>query len=317
MADSYKCDICGEEFDSERGLHIHEGRVHGGEADEKDVENNTEAQADEDIEDIDLTETVEPSDSGSVQIPLRLAFLTVFVLGVAVGLSSGLLASGSGLNIPGTQTGNAPSNNGTGGSGSNSPPGIKTGVSVSGLTYKNDPVMGKKDAPVTMVMYEDFECPYCERFESNTFPRIKTNYIDTGKVKVVWKDYPLPPRIHPWAKDAAHVMECVYQEGGNDTFWSVKKKVYDNQKVVSSSNVDSKIKDWASQEGVSKSAIQSCLDSGVASAINEDKSEGRNKGISGTPGFLIYRSNSDSATRVVGAQPYSRFVDVLDSELNK
>lgn len=320
MADSYKCDKCGEEFDSERGLHIHEGQVHEDEIEESETDETENTTETVETEDIDFDDTVEPSGSGTLQVPMRLAFLTVFVLGVAVGLSSGLLAAGSDLGVPGAQslTGPAPAGNGTadgGGDGGGSPRGVTTGVSVSDLSNGDDPVLGQEDAPVTMVMYEDFQCPFCKRFEENTFPKIESNFVESGDLKIVWKDYPIPQLGHDWAEAAAYAMECVYREGGNEPFWNVKEKVFANQDSLTTSTVTSEIKSWASQEGVSESAVQSCIDSGVDSEIQEDKQEGANKGVSGTPSFLIYSSNSDSATRVVGAQPYSRFVDVINSKL--
>ncbi|MFB6114680.1 MAG: DsbA family protein [Candidatus Nanohalobium sp.] len=312
MAENYTCDKCGEEFDSERGLHIHIGQVH-------DQEIDTEKEKAEDVEvlggehDESEEEGSFPLDAKTVQVPVELALLSVFVLGIAVGLSSGLMVAGSGFSL-GTMNPSAPSGADNGGSPTGSQDG-GSGVSVADLSFKDDPVMGQEDAPVTMVMWEDFECPFCKRFEQNTFPRIKTNYIDTGKVKVVWKDFPLPERIHPWADEAAYAMECVYREGGNDVFWSLKKKIFDNQATLTKATVQDQIKTWAAEKGVSKSAVQSCLDSGVKSEIQEDMKAGQTRGISGTPGFLIYKSNSDTATKVVGSQPYSRFVDVFKNKL--
>lgn len=311
MADNYTCEKCGEEFDSERGLHIHEGQVHEEETEEKHSEETMASK--------------EPSkNSRSVEIPLRLGFLTVFVLGVAVGLSSGLLMANTNLAPTGTQTANgeAPTGDGGGGDGGGSPRGVTEGVSISALENGNDPVIGQEDAPVTLVMYEDYQCPFCKQFETNTFPKIESNFVDSGDVKIVWKDNPIPQLGHDWAEPAAYAMECVYREGGKEPFWNVKQKVFSEaetttrgEEFFTTENIQSKIKDYASDEGVSESAVQSCIDSGVEGAIQEDKQEGSETGVSGTPSFLIYSSNSDSATRIVGAQPYSRFVDVINSKL--
>lgn len=174
-------------------------------------------------------------------------------------------------------------------------------------SFEDEPVMGSEDANVTMVMYEDLQCPFCKRFESDTFPKIESNYVETGELKVVWKDFPMP-QIHNWAEDAATTMECVYREGGDETFWSVKDKVFENQDGITESNVKSKIKFWAEEEGLESSAVDSCLENeNPLEEVNEDTDEGREAGISGTPGFLI------NGEKVIGAQPYSRFQQTIEN----
>ncbi|MDY6778417.1 MAG: thioredoxin domain-containing protein [Candidatus Nanohaloarchaea archaeon] len=133
--------------------------------------------------------------------------------------------------------------------------------------------------------------------------------MKTGKVKVVWKDFPLT-QLHPWAKPAAAAMECVYRKGGNDAFWAVKKKVFDNQNTLSTSNVQSQIISWAAQEGVSESAVRNCLQNGnPMQEVNADKQEGSSLGVSGTPTAFV------GGVKLVGAQPYSRFKTVIENQL--
>jgi protein-disulfide isomerase len=173
-----------------------------------------------------------------------------------------------------------------------------------------EPVLGDPDAPVTMVMFEDFECPFCKRFEQNAVQQIKSNYVDTGKVKVVWKDLPLPERIHPWADDSAKVMECVYRQD-SDVFWAVKDKIFENQKSITQDNVESKIKDWAAAEGVTKSAIDNCLANGSPmDAVDQNKQEAQSNGATGTPTVFI------NGWKVTGALPYSAYEQLIENELN-
>ncbi|MDY6769426.1 MAG: DsbA family protein [Candidatus Nanohaloarchaea archaeon] len=182
-------------------------------------------------------------------------------------------------------------------------------IDMSKISMEGEPVLGQSDAPVTIVAYEDFQCPFCKRFETNAMPKIVSNYVETGKAKVVWKDFPLP-QLHPWAKSAAAAMECVYRQN-NDAFWAVREKVFANQDTITTGNVESKIKQWAAAEGVSKSAVQSCLDNGnPMQEVDEDKQEGSSLGVSGTPTVFI------NGKKVVGAQPYSRFKSIIESELS-
>ncbi len=186
-------------------------------------------------------------------------------------------------------------------------------VLFTGLTaaqnFTEEPVLGEEDANLTIVMYEDYECPYCKEFETNTFPQIKENYVDTGKAKIVWKDFPLPARIHPWAMDAARTMECVYRQD-SEAFWNIKDTVYANQADISTSNVVEKIKGYASEQGVNASSVQTCLDSGnPREEIEGDKQDASRLGIRGTPGVMV------GDQKVVGARPYSRFKTVIENQL--
>src|SRR3989344_3594718 len=76
----------------------------------------------------------------------------------------------------------------------------------------DDPALGKENAPVTIVEFSDFQCPFCSRFRTETFDQIKSQYIDTGKVRFVYRDFPLTS-IHPQAQKAAEASECADEQG--------------------------------------------------------------------------------------------------------
>ncbi|MDY6788940.1 MAG: thioredoxin domain-containing protein [Candidatus Nanohaloarchaea archaeon] len=237
------------------------------------------------------------------------AALVFFLIGIFVGgffmsTISNLGSAGAVAPKPsnqGSDNGNKPSDAG------NKPSQDK--IDPSKISLKGEPVLGQEDAPVTMVMYEDFECPFCKKFETNTVPKVVDNYVKSGEVKMVWKDLPLPERIHPWADEGAAAMECVYRQD-ESAFWKVKDKVFSNQNSISLQNVESKIKQFASEEEVSKSAVQSCLDNdNPMSEVDKDKKEARSVGAKGTPTVFI------NGKKIVGAQPYSVFKQVIESEL--
>lgn len=257
------------------------------------------------------------SDEGHVTLEFKTthALLVAFVVGVFAGgfLMSAVntVAGPTGAVVQDTQnTENNPSQpSDTGDNPSPSDTQNTDTVSMDQIKIEGQPTLGSSDAPVTMVLYEDFECPFCQRFEQNAVPKIKKNYVDTGKVRLVWKDFPLD-RLHPWATPAAEAMECVYRQN-EKAFWPVKNKIFANQNSISQSNVNQQIKSWAAEEGVSKSAVQSCLDSGnPGEAVQADKSEGRSIGVSGTPTAIV------NGQKIVGAQPYSRFKTIIESELS-
>lgn len=240
----------------------------------------------------------------------RQALLGVFVLGIAAGFMGGIAAPLE-LDTTNTETveTDTPSQN-ENDNPSPSPSDNSDGVNMDQIELEGEPVQGQEDAPVTLVMYEDFECPFCQRFEQNAVPQIVSNYVESGDVKLVWKDYPLA-QLHPWAEPAAAAMECVYREGGDEAFWAVKDRVFENQKSISTSNVETKIKQYASEEGVSKEAVQSCIDNdNPMEEVNQDKQEGSSLGVSGTPTVFV------GGQKIVGAQPYSKFETAIESALN-
>ncbi|MDY6773701.1 MAG: DsbA family protein, partial [Candidatus Nanohaloarchaea archaeon] len=233
------CDECGEEFDSERGLHVHQSQTHEGSSSGGSSAAGSDGYF-------------------SFELKATHALLLAFVVGVfAGGFFMSTVNSFTGPTGTIVQN-NKPSPADTG---NDNPSPSPTGqqqqdtIDMSKISLKGEPVLGQKDAPVTIVAYEDFECPFCKRFEQNAMPKIISNYVKTGKAKVVWKDFPLPARIHPWADEGAAAMECVFRKGGNEAFWAVKDKVFSNQESISKSNVYSKIKSFAAEEGVSKSAV--------------------------------------------------------------
>ncbi len=258
-------------------------------------------------------ETQEPdsnnnSKSGTVNLSVNTVIIGAFVLGLTVGFSGGVLTKGNALaGLVGTQEAPAPSQP----SDQQGQQGNTDIVDLSQINMSGEPVLGESDAPVTMVIYEDFECPFCKRFEDNAFQNIKSNYVDTGQVKVIWKDRPLT-QLHPWAEPAAAAMECVYRESGDDAFWTVKSKIFANQNSISTSNVESQIKTWAAEEGVSESAVQSCIDNdNPLEEVRRDSENGKNLGASGTPTAFV------NGRKLVGAQPYSNFKSAIEDALSQ
>jgi protein-disulfide isomerase len=170
----------------------------------------------------------------------------------------------------------------------------------SQISADDDAVLGDKNAPVTIIEFSDYECPFCARFHSQTLPQLKKEYIDTGKAKLVYRDYPLA-QIHRQATIAAEAAECVRDEAGNDeAYFEYHDTIFENQQSVNEAN----LKLWAQQQGFD---INKCLDSGkFKSEVQKDLQDG---GQLGTPTFFI------NGKQLRGAQPFSAFKQIIDAEL--
>jgi protein-disulfide isomerase len=178
-------------------------------------------------------------------------------------------------------------------------------VSDSGLE-DDDPFLGDENAPVVMIEFSDFQCPFCKRFRDQTFDQIKSQYIDTGKVKFVYRDFPLNS-IHPYAQKSAEAAECADDQG---KFWEYHDKLFENQQVWSSVGI-SEFKKYAQELGLDEDIFNSCLDSGkYTNEVNNDLSDAAAAGGRGTPFFII------GNTPLSGAQPFSVFQAAIEAELN-
>jgi len=178
---------------------------------------------------------------------------------------------------------------------------------TSNLIIQEYPTKGNPNALVTIVEYIDYQCPYCERYFSQTYNKIKTEYIDTGKVKYVLKDFPLS--IHEFAQKASEAAYCVREQKGDEGYFLMHDKIFSNQADI---NIDS-LKLWAREiEGINPERFDSCLMSGkMLNTIQKSLAEGQKDGVQGTPIFFI------NGNKLEGAQPFSAFKTLIDTELKK
>jgi protein-disulfide isomerase len=173
---------------------------------------------------------------------------------------------------------------------------------VTGDLTDDDPAKGDKNAPVTIVEFSDYQCPFCQRFVQQTLPLINERYVKTGKVRLVFRDYPLP--FHQYAQKAAEASECADEQG---KFWEMHDKLFSTSEL----GIDT-LKNFAKEIGLDTTKFNSCLDSGkYASEVQKDMTDGSKYGVRGTPAFLI------NGVLVSGAQPFQNFQTVIEQELNK
>lgn len=169
------------------------------------------------------------------------------------------------------------------------------------VKYDGAPILGEEDAPVTMVEFSDFQCPYCARFFEQTFPQLKENYIKTGKVKLAFRHLPLS--FHQYAQKTAEASECANEQG---KFWEYHDTVFNNQDQLS----DTILSTWAGEIGLDVKKFDDCLESGkYKEKVQADSNDAGSYGVSGTPSFFI------NGKLLVGAQPYEAFQQVIDAEL--
>jgi protein-disulfide isomerase len=167
----------------------------------------------------------------------------------------------------------------------------------------DDDVKGDPNAPVTIVEWSDFECPFCGRFYSDTLGQIQSEYIDTGKVKLVYRDFPLS--FHANAQKSAEAAECA---GEQDKFWEMHDLLFERG-VTGGVTA---FKQFAAELGLDTGDFNTCLDTGaMAAETAKDMADGGQAGVRGTPGFVI------NGQLVSGAQPFSNFKQIIDAELAK
>lgn len=164
---------------------------------------------------------------------------------------------------------------------------------------QGDHIRGNANAPVTIVEFSDFQCPYCSRFH-DTMSEVMENY--PNEVRWVYKHFPLDS-IHPAAREAAEASECA---GEQNKFWEYNDELFDNQSKIKSSYFPKA----AEVVGLNIKQFNECLDSGkYADKVEEDYQEGIKLGVRGTPGGFI------NGEEIGGAQPYSVLSEMIDSLL--
>jgi protein-disulfide isomerase len=179
----------------------------------------------------------------------------------------------------------------------NTPPPDRRGT----LAPVRGPVMGKPDAPLTLVEFTDLQCPYCNRFTATTFEQIKTTYIDTGQLRFVSRDFPLD--FHAQAMPAARAVRCAADQG---KFWELRMTLIRNAARLSPAFITT----TAAGLKLDMTSFAACIAGDRHDVeISADMDAARSLGIEGTPSFLLGRTTGDTLEGVVivGALPFEMF----------
>jgi len=165
------------------------------------------------------------------------------------------------------------------------------------------PSMGRSDAPIVMIEFTDYQCPFCQRFHMSAFEELKKNYVDTGKVRYVSRDLPLP--MHPHAMSAANAARCAGEQN-KDQFWEMRHRLIVNANQLGAEKYNA----LADELKLDRTEFQACLAKDKYKAqIEKDMTDAGLAGIGGTPSFVIGRVVGDGVegVKVVGAQPFGVF----------
>ena len=161
--------------------------------------------------------------------------------------------------------------------------------------------LGAGDAPLTLVEFTDYQCPFCSRFHRLTFPDLKKTYIDTGKIRFISRDLPL--EFHNNALLAARAARCA---GEQDKYWELRDVLSSNPNNLS----QQAILTYARDLSLDTKRLQTCLNSEqYRGDIQKDVTEAHAIGITGTPGFVLGRTSNHTleGIKIVGAQPFALF----------
>jgi protein-disulfide isomerase len=162
----------------------------------------------------------------------------------------------------------------------------------------DDPYLGPMDAPVTIIEFSDFECPYCKRFRDETLDQLLQAY--EGKIRFVFRDFPVHGES---AVKMAEAAECAHDQ---DRFWEYHDKLFSNQSALDVAS----LKSYASDLGLDAAVFNDCLDTGKHTAeVQKDSQDAQTLGVNGVPTFFI------NGVLIEGAQPFSAFQQVIDAAL--
>lgn len=179
-------------------------------------------------------------------------------------------------------------------------------LSLPALT-SGDFVLGDANAPVAVVEYGDFQCPFCGKFFKDTEPVLREKYIKTGKIKFIWRDFAF---LGPESVAAANAARCAGEQG---KFWEYHDYLFSNQRGENQGafNKDN-LKGFAKVIGLNNGNFNACLDSGKYNdEISKETKAGGEAGVQGTPAVFV------SGKIYVGALPTATFTQIIDAELSK
>ncbi|HZO83156.1 MAG TPA: thioredoxin domain-containing protein [Candidatus Binataceae bacterium] len=180
-------------------------------------------------------------------------------------------------------------------------------VDTSKLRLADRATLGPEDAPVTIIEFGDFECPYCARAFGDIETVVNTTY--KGKVRLIFKNFPL--NIHPWAMQAALAAECVRRQNPK-AFWPFADDIYRDQGEITPQNLREHVTGQVKKLGLDEAALDACIAGDSAEAqVNQDRADGNAIGVNSTPTFLV------NGIELVGLPSDKTFASVIDSELKQ
>jgi len=188
------------------------------------------------------------------------------------------------------------------------PAAIESGYQ-EGFTAQGEPFKGDPAAPVVIEEFSSYQCSFCRQYFQESYPQVMANYVETGQVLYVFRDFPLPAqRQSPLAAEAAN---CAGQIGGVSAYWAMHDRLFERQAEWSGKeSADAVFKGYAEELGLDAAAFGECLDSGATRArVEADGAAGGARGVRGTPTFFV------NGQPLVGTQPYAVIAQAIDAAL--
>ena len=182
------------------------------------------------------------------------------------------------------------------------------------LTIDGYPSKGSQNAKLILIEFTDYQCPFCGRHFQQTSPQIERDYVNTGRVRHVVRDFPIES-IHKDALKAAEAAHCAGEQG---RYWQMHGRLFNGQNALTADHLSA----YAGALGLDVQSFQRCLDSNKYTVkIRQDLAEAQKVGVQATPSFLLGVAEPDgSSVKVVkmiaGAHPYTVFKEVIDSLLS-
>ena len=188
------------------------------------------------------------------------------------------------------------------------------------VSVDDDPVLGDPNAPLTMIEFSDYECPFCKRYFDETYGQIKKEYVDTGKLKIVFRDFPLS--FHdPLATLEAVAANCARAQADDAKYFEYHDEIFKRTTSNGNGLTEEDLGTIATDLGLNISTFNICLaDETNKEEVAKDVADGQAAGASGTPSFFIGKTTKNgiiSGTKLVGAYPFSSFQEIIEKELSK
>lgn len=178
---------------------------------------------------------------------------------------------------------------------------------------ENDHIRGNPNAPIVIVEYSDYDCPFCKNFHE-TMQRVMDNYGSTGQVAWVYRHFPIE-QLHPSAPRIALASECVAELAGNEGFWKFSDLVFGERGTNEPTNM-TRLSEFAASAGAPKAEFESCLESKrTQGAVEEDMRDAATAGAQGTPHSIVLIGEQQGSIK--GAQPYSVVSQVIETLLKQ
>lgn len=240
----------------------------------------------------------------------------IAILVAAVLISISILISGGAVKIKGFNAGTANPTAAVPTQGDTAPV-PEPSLGPVKVSLDDDPVLGNPDAPVTIVEFSDYECPFCKRHYDQTHVQLKKNYIDSGKVKLVFRDLPLS--FHdPMATTEAIAANCAKEQGGDQAYYKFHDTMFEKTTSNGSGLTKDQLYTFAGEQGLNEANFKACVDSEkFKDEVAKDLADAGAAGATGTPSFVIGKSTGQEieGKLIVGAQPYAAFQSEIDALL--